>query len=172
MEKQISNHWYLVLIKGIILIILAILLFMSPADALLSLILYIGIGFIIIGIIRVFQGISANNAINSWRWIVFEGAMDFFLGYILLAHPGLTLTVLPVLIGFWGVFYGLFLIIESFSGNGGVFLKIISGILLIILSNIIIFNSLSFGLTMSVWLGFILFFAGIYNIINSFSLKR
>ena len=31
MEKQVSKYWYLILIKGIIMTLLAVLLFNSPA---------------------------------------------------------------------------------------------------------------------------------------------
>ncbi len=171
MEKQISKNWYMVLIKGIIMVLLAVLMFMSPEGTLLAYVLYLGIGFIISGIVFIVKGISAKGVLDNWGWVVFEGVMDIFLGFILMAHPGLTLTVLPIMIGFWGAFYGIFLIIDAFSGTGSAVLKIVSGILILILANTIIFNPVSFGLTLAIWLGFILLFAGIYNIINSFSLK-
>jgi uncharacterized membrane protein HdeD (DUF308 family) len=97
--------------------------------------------------------------------------MDLILGYILLAHPGMTLTILPFMIGFWGAFYGVFLVIDTFSGTGSMGLKIISGILIFILANVIMFDPVSFGLTLAIWIGVMLLFAGIYNIIVSFSLK-
>ena len=170
-ENQISKYWYLTLIKGIIMVLLAVLLFTSPADSLLAYVLYIGIGFIITGIAIIVQGISAKGVLDNWGWVVFGGVMDIFLGYILIAHPGLTVSVIPIMIGFWAAFYGIFLIIDSFSGTGGGLLKIIFGILILIMANTIIFNPVAFGMTLVIWLGIILLFAGIYNIINSFSLK-
>jgi len=171
MEEQISKYWYLTLIKGVIMALLAVMLFNSPAESLLAYVLYIGIGFIISGIAVIVQGISAKG-VQGWGWIVFGGVMDIFLGYILMAHPGLTVSVIPIMIGFWAAFYGIFLIIDAFSGTGGVVLKIIFGILILIMANTIIFNPVAFGLTLAIWLGVILLFAGIYNIINSFSLKQ
>jgi uncharacterized membrane protein HdeD (DUF308 family) len=170
MEEQISKYWYLTLIKGIIMVLLAVLLFTSPAETILAYIMWIGIGFIIAGIVIIVQGISAKGE-QGWGWIVFGGVMDIFLGYILMAHPALTETVIPVMIGFWAAFYGVFLFIDAFSGTGGGLLKIIFGILILIMANMIIFNPLAFGLTLSIWVGIILLFAGIYNIFNSFSLK-
>ncbi|MFK5857143.1 MAG: DUF308 domain-containing protein [Bacteroidota bacterium] len=171
MEKQISKNWYLTLIKGVIMTLLAVLLFTSPADSLFAYVLYIGIGFIIAGIAIIVQGIAAKGILDNWGWIVFGGVMDIFLGFILIAHPALTVSIIPIMIGFWAAFYGIFLIIDAFSGTGGTVLKIIFGILILIMANTIIFNPVSFGLTLAIWLGVILLFAGIYNIINSFSLK-
>ena len=171
MENQISKYWYLTLIKGIIMVLLAVLLFNSPADSLLVYVLYIGIGFIIAGIAIIAQGISAKGVLDNWGWVVFGGVMDIFLGYILMAHPALTVSVLPIMIGFWAAFYGIFLIIDSFSGTGGGLLKIIFGILILIMANVIIFNPVAFGLTMAIWLGIILLIAGIYNVFISFQMK-
>ena len=171
MENQISKYWYLTLIKGIIMVLLAVLLFNSPADSLLVYVLYIGIGFIIAGIAIIAQGISAKGVLDNWGWVVFGGVMDIFLGYILMAHPALTVSVLPIMIGFWAAFYGIFLIIDSFSGTGGGLLKIIFGILILIMANTIIFNPVAFGLTMAIWLGIILLIAGIYNVFISFQMK-
>ena len=171
MENQISKYWYLTLIKGIIMVLLAVLLFNSPADSLLVYVLYIGIGFIIAGIAIIAQGISAKGVLDNWGWVVFGGVMDIFLGYILMAHPALTVSVLPIMIGFWAAFYGIFLIIDSFSGTGGGLLKIIFGILILILANTIIFNPVAFGLTLAIWIGILLLFAGIYNVFFSFKMK-
>ena len=171
MENQISKYWYLTLIKGIIMVLLAVLLFNSPADSLLVYVLYIGIGFIIAGIAIIAQGISAKGVLDNWGWVVFGGVMDIFLGYILMAHPGLTVSVIPIMIGFWAAFYGIFLVIDSFSGTGGGLLKIIFGILILIMANVIIFNPVAFGLTMAIWLGIILLIAGIYNVFISFQMK-
>ena len=117
MKSEISKYWYLVLIKGIIMVLLAILVFTSPAGALLTYVFWVGIGIVITGIARIVQGISAKGVLDNWGSVVFEGVMDLFLGYILMVHPGLTLTILPVMIGFWAAFYGLNLIIDAFSGS-------------------------------------------------------
>ena len=153
------------------MILLATLVFTSPAGTLLTYVLWVGIGIIIAGIVRIVQGISTKGALDNWGGSVFEGVMDIFLGYILIVHPGLTLTILPVMIGFWAAFYGLNLIINAFTGSQNKVLKMVFGLLIIIISNIIIFNPISFGITMAIWLGVILFFAGIYNVIISFNIK-
>jgi len=171
MEDSISKNWYMVLLKGIIMILLGILIFMSPADALLTYAIWIGIGFSIAGVIRIIQGFSAKGTLDSWGWLVLEGVLDLFVGFILMAHPALTASILPFLIGFWAAFYGLFLIVDAFSGTGSMGMKLIAGILILILGTMILFNPIAAGMTVAVWIGIILLFVGIYNVIISFSLK-
>ncbi len=119
----------------------------------------------------IFRGISLRKSNSNWGWTVFEGFLDLFLGYLLMANPLVTAEVLPFLIGFWALFYGIFLIIDSFSGTGNTWIKIFSGIFLIIFGNIIMFNPLFAGLTIAIWVAIMLLVTGIYNVFISFSLK-
>ena len=171
MENVIQKNWYLLLIKGIILILLAILIFMSPADALLTYVLWIGIGFSFAGVVRIVQGFQAKGVVEGWGSIVFEGVMDLVIGFILMAHPALTAAVLPFIFGFWATFYGFFLIIDAFSGKGSAVWKIIGGILTILIGFSIMFNPIMMGMTMAVWVGIMLLVVGIFNVVGSFSLK-
>ena len=171
MENSISKNWYMVLIKGIIMILLAVLIFMSPVDALITYALWIGLGFSLAGIFRIIQGFSAKGSYDGWGWLVLEGVLDLFVGFILMANPILTAEILPFLIGFWAGFYGLFLIVDAFSGTGSMGMKLIAGILILILGTMILFNPIAAGITAAIWIGIILLFVGVYNVIISFSLK-
>lgn len=171
MENQTTTSWYLQLIKGIVMILLAILVFMSPAGALLAWAVYIGIGMIISGIVIMILGFSGRGVLENWGWRVFEGLMDIFFGFILMSNPAVTASVLPFVIGFWGAFYGIMLFADAFSGTGNTGMKIISGILFFLVSTTMMFNPLFAGLTMAIWFGIILLVAGIYNVIFSFNNK-
>ena len=161
----------MLLIKGIIMILLAILIFMSPAGALLTWVLYIGIGFSIAGVVRIIQGFQAKGVVEGWGSIVFEGVMDLVIGFILMAHPALTAAVLPFIFGFWATFYGFFLIINAFSGTGSMGWKLIGGILTVLIGFSIMFNPVMMGMTVAIWIGIMLLVVGTYNVIASFSLK-
>jgi len=172
MENSISKNWYMVLIKGLIMILLAILIFKSPVGTLLTYGIWIGAGFIVSGFVRLIQGFSAKGTLDNWGWIILEGLVDLFVGGVFVTHPAISASMLPIIIGFWAAFYGMLLFIDAFSGNGGMMLKLISGIIIFILGAIIIFNPIAAGLTLAVWVGFALFVIGIYNVIISFSLKK
>ena len=172
MENQIKLNWYMVLIKGIIMTLLALMVLSSPGSALLAFALYLGIGLFLTGIAMIYRGFSLKKVNSHWGWIVFEGFLDLFLGYILLANPLVTASVLPFVFGFWATFYGISLFINAFSATDHKTMKIVSGILIIIIGNIIMFNPIFAGMTMAVWVGALLLIAGIYNVIVSFSLKK
>jgi len=171
MENSITKNWYMLLIKGIIMILLAILIFMSPADALLTYVLYLGIGLTVAGLVRIFQGFQAKGTLDNWGWIVMEGVIDIIAGFILMAHPAVSAAVLPFIIGFWGTFYGFYLVIDAFSGTGSTGMKLIAGILTVIIGFAIMFNPIMMGMTLAVWIAILLLIVGIFNVIASFSLK-
>lgn len=171
MSNAISKNWYLVLIRGLIMLLLAYLIFQSPGDALVAYALYLGIGFMITGLFEIFGGIASKKDNPNWGMTIFGGILDFAVGYILMAHPLLTASIIPFIIGFWAMFYGFFLIIDSFATKGNFALKFFGGILLVIASNFLMFNPLIAGLTVTLWIAALLFIAGIYNIILSFQVK-
>lgn len=171
MENVISKNWYMLLIKGLIMILLAILIFMSPAGALLTYVLYIGIGLLIAGVVRIIQGFRAKGVLDNWGWIALEGVVDIIIGFVLMAHPDITASILPFILGLWGTFYGFYLIIDAFSGTGKMGWKLIGGILTVIVGFSIMFNPIMMGMTIAVWIGIMLLIVGIFNVVLSFSLK-
>lgn len=171
MEKQITKNWYMLLIKGIIMILLAIVVFNHPGATLLGVAFYLGIGLIISGIIVMALGIAERKLSSNWRWRTFEGVIDLVLGIIVINNPVLTLSIIPFMIGFWACLYGIFLIIDAFSTKEYRALKILSGIVIFFLAWVLMLNPLFMGLTMVIWFGIILLINGISNVIFSFGMR-
>ncbi len=172
MENQITSNWYMVLIKGILMILLAFLVFSSPGGALLTYVMYIGIALLITGFMILYRGISSRKDNPKWGWVVFEGLLDILLGYVLLSNPLVTAAVLPFVFGFWAVFYGALLFITSFSATENKMMKILSGLLLFFIGAMIMRNPIFAGMSLAIWVAVLLLIVGIYNVIISFSLKK
>jgi len=172
MENQLTKNWYMPLVKGVIMILLAILIFIAPEGALLAWAFYIGIGLLIAGIVIIYMGFGLRGISSNWGWKVFEGIIDIFLGFILLANPAVTAAVLPFVIGFWGAFYGIMLFADGISEKGDSVIKIFSGIIIFLLCTMIVFNPILGGITFAIWFGIIILVAGIYNVIAAFGLKK
>ena len=172
MESVISKTRTMLLVKGLIMLLLSALIFMNPAEAILTYAVYIGIGAVLSGVLVLFKSISSRSEAKGWGWGALEGLLDLFIGYVLLSNPGLTAEILPFVIGFWAAFYGIMLIIDAFSGNGSLMLKLLAGILILIVANVMIVNPLAAGMSLAVWVAVILLISGIYNIVVYFSTKN
>lgn len=172
MEKMANKNWWLVLLKGLLLIVLAIIVIGNPGDTLLAIALFIGIGFLFSGIAIIFVALLGKNDLENWSWKLAEGILDVLLGFILIANPEITAIVIPFLIGFWALCYGILLTAGAFSSKEFSWIKLLAGILIIILGNIIMFNPIVMGLTLAIWIGITLLIVGIANVVFSFDIKK
>lgn len=172
MKRVISKNWWLVLLKGVILILLAFLVFSNPMGTLLGLSLFLGIGILITGVIIVIIALAAKNEMENWGWKLAEGILDIVFGFMLMANPEITAVVIPFMIGFWAIFYGILITIGAFSLKKLDWKLLIFGILTILLGNVIMFNPIFMGITLSIWIGITLLVAGIYNVVYSLDIKK
>lgn len=172
MENSNNKNWWLVLLKGIILIVLAFIVFNNPEATLLGIALFIGIGFLLTGFAIIFIALAGKKEMDNWRWKLAEGILDVLFGFILIANPEITAVVIPFMIGFWAVFYGILLTVGAFSSVKFNLVLLIAGILTIILGYIIMFNPIVLGLTISIWIGITLLFVGISNVFFAFDIKK
>lgn len=175
MPNEQTKNWWMLLVKGIIFIVLAIFIFGHPVEALIGLGIYIGIALLFTGLILIFISVSARKSMDSWGWKFAAGVLDVLLGFMLLAHPGVTAVVLPFIIGFWVMFYGIILLTDAFglkkAGLKVWTYQLFTGILTIILGYLITFNPFAGALTITMMIAIPLMLFGIFNVVSAFSLK-
>ena len=163
------------LLKGIILIILSILVFMHPGGAILGLALYIGIAFLFAGFVILFSAISFRKQIKGWGWRFAEGLVDIFFGFILISNPELTAVLMSFMIGFWFLFYGITSLTDSFGqkdeGISNWWVGLLWGILAIIFGFWVMFRPFAGAITIVTLIGTFFMIAGIFNVVSSFVLK-
>lgn len=108
-----SKSWWLITIKGIILIFLGIYIFKFPVSGMLGLIVFGGFSLLLSGIILAIFAVSTRKENNGWEWQMGEGILDIILAIILLLNIGLTAITLPFIFAFYGIITGIFWIIQS-----------------------------------------------------------
>ncbi len=160
------------MLKGIVLIVLAFIVFNNPGATLLGIALFIGIGLLLTGVAIIIIALAGKKEMDNWGWKLAEGMLDALFGFILIANPEITAVVLPFMIGFWAVFYGILLTVGAFSSVKISLALLIAGILTIILGYIIMFNPIVLGLTISIWIGITLLVVGIANVAFAFDIKK
>lgn len=172
MAKTVTNSWYMILIKGIILTALSFFVLFNPVDTFKVAAFYLGIGFFIMGIILVIKGLPKRKEGETWNWDILEGIGDLILGFLLIVAPMALAALIPILMGLWAGFYGVIQIIDAFKTTDNRLLMILVGIIIILLAGVLIFNPLLLGLTIAIWLGVLLLLAGVYNIYLAIKIKQ
>ncbi len=176
MNKSLLKNWWILLVKGIILIVLAIFVFLNPGKAIIGLSIFIGVGFLLSGIINTVSALSLRKEIKHWGWYLAEGLVDLFFGILFLAKPELTASLMVFMVGFWFLFYAITNLIASFylkeEGIRNWWVELVWGILGVLFGMLIVFNPFA-GLITIVWLlGIFFIMAGIFNIAMAFVLKE
>ena len=82
--KSILKLWWVVLIKGIILVLLSFFVFKHPVEALVGLALYLGIALLITGIGLIITSIANSKSDENWGWQLTEGIVDVLFALVLL----------------------------------------------------------------------------------------
>ena len=174
--EQVSKYWWLILLKGIILIILSIFVMQYPAGTMLGVVVYIGVSLLLTGIILLVVSISARHVDDQWGWKLAEGLIDIIFAIILMSNPGISASVLPFALGFWMIFLGITTFVVSFSikkaGDKNWWLNMIGGILTVIVGYILMTDVIAGALAITFWIGFGFMLFGIINVSMAFRVKK
>lgn len=101
--KTITNtvkHWYVPMIVGILFIILGIYVFTVPLETYVTLSYIFSISFLVSGILDIYFSISNRSSLSGWGWQLALGIMTLLIGIYLLANPSISITTLPLYVGF------------------------------------------------------------------------
>ena len=143
------KHWWLYLLCGILCIAAGVAVFIFPMDSYMTLGIIFGILMLFVGAVQLIVGASSGNYFAMRGYLIVGGVLDIILGIFLCVNPGITLVLMPILLGIW-MLYNSFIIMafggdmETFnvSGSGWV---MAGGILLMLLSIFVLVNPLSAG---------------------------
>ena len=142
--KTLNKYSWLMLFRGIILIILAIMVFRHPIDAMVGIAIYLSITLLLTGLIEVYTAIATKQTIPNWGWGLAVGLIDIFFAFVLLSNPAITAASLPFVVGFWLIIAGVMNFVNSFKdkkdGVSTWWLGLIGGLLTIFIGFILTNN--------------------------------
>jgi uncharacterized membrane protein HdeD (DUF308 family) len=98
---------------GVLSIIIGLWAVRHAVLTLVALIVFLGIFWVINGLIEIFTAIS-HRGMPDRGWSVLMGVLSAIAGIIVLAYPGLTLVGLAVILGIWLLVFGIMEIVAAF----------------------------------------------------------
>lgn len=174
--KNSVKHWYLPLILGILFIICGIWAFQSPLATFLALSILFSVSFIVSGIADIAFSTANTKTLNGWGWYLVGGLMSLLLGIYLVVYPGLSMSILPFVVGFTLLFRSFLLLGFSFElkelgvKNWGWITAM--SVLGIIFCFLLLANPILTGMSIVVITALSFICIGIASIALSFKLKR
>ena len=143
------RHWWLLMLAGLLAIAAGICVFVFPVESYVTLSILFGILMLITGAVQLIIASTSGNYLMMRGYIIVGGVLDVILGIFLCVYPGISLFLLPIMMGLW-LMYHSFMII-SFGGDMGTFrlsgggMLILLGVLLLILSIFVLVDPFSVG---------------------------
>ncbi len=123
-EVQTNQRpWWLILFEGILAVVVGAVLLWAPAKYKLEtyqlLVALLGVYWLIQGI---FDIVAIFIDHSMWGWKLFIGLVSIIAGGAILMYPIAAAVSLPkvfvLILGIWGLMYGVILLIMAFQGGG------------------------------------------------------
>lgn len=157
--SRIIKKWWLLLIAGILCIVAGICVFAFPIESYVTLAVLFGILMLLTGAAQLIISSTSGNYLMMKGYFIVGGVLDVILGIFLCVYPGVSLFVLPILMGLWMMYHSFIIIsfgadMDTFRLSGGGMYTVF-GILLLILSIFVLVDPFSVGVAT------VLFVAGV-----------
>lgn len=114
-EKSNNPHWWMLLLEGISLIIIALITFFLPSITAMLLAAYLAVSFIFLGAWQIGTGIKIRKEINNEFLLILLGALAIIIGIIFIIYPLIGILSMTYLIGFFSFAHGCLLIALAFK---------------------------------------------------------
>lgn len=175
MLQLLIKNWWIMLLKGVLLILFGVLAFINPGATISALVFWFSIFLIADGIISLI-GVLMNWKTEEDKWLLLaEGAISVLFGFLVFRSPASFATFVGFLIAFWAIFLGIARIAmaiqlrKEIRGEGWL---ILSGVLSV-LFGVLVFAQPGVGVTTVLWMAAIFsVLIGILLIFLGFKLKN
>jgi uncharacterized membrane protein HdeD (DUF308 family) len=98
--------WWLVLLRGISMVIFGLVALVLPGIALLTLVWLFGFYAILDGVAAIMIGIRTRGE-PHWVWTIVQGVVSVLAGVVALIWPGVTALALLFVVAFWAIVLGI-----------------------------------------------------------------
>ena len=168
---SLSRNWWAFVLRGVLALIIAVLAFVMPAEALLALTLVFGAFAFADGVFGLVAAIRNIRKGERWGWLMFSGILGIATGVVVVVSPFVATLVLATFlwasIAFWSVFSGALEIAAAIrlrkEINGEIWL-ILSGLLSVVLGVVVTWMLLTRPLESFLALGWLLgFYAAFFG---------
>lgn len=137
LAAALGRNWWLLLLRGLVAIVFALLTWAQPGVSLAALVLVFGIYVLADGLLGVWSAIAKRRDNRHWWVLLLWGLVGIVVGVMTFVMPGITGLVLLMYIAAWAVITGVLQIVAAIRLR-----KEIKGEWLMILSGLV---SVAFG---------------------------
>ncbi len=144
------QHWWLMTIAGVLAMAAGIAVFAFPLESYVTLSVLFGVLMLLTGAAKLIAASTSSNFFMMRGYVIVGGVIDLLLGLFLCIYPGITIVILPIMMGLW-IMYNSFMMIalagdfDTF-GIPGAGWMIGGAVVLLILSLIVLVDPFTAGI--------------------------
>lgn len=102
-----TRDWPLIII-GILMVICGIVIWFTPVGTLIAITMLAGAGFLVTGVVDIVEYFRWKRLAQVPGWTVLYAVLDIVVGILMLAHPLVLAGLIPWLVGFGIIVFGVF----------------------------------------------------------------
>jgi uncharacterized membrane protein HdeD (DUF308 family) len=174
MLEQLTRHWWVLALRGVLAILFAGIAFSQPGITLTALLWTWGAYAIVDGVFAVIAAVHAARRHEQWGMLLFEGLTGIAAGIIAFGWTGITALAFAYLIAAWAFVTGVLAVVAAVRLRQmieGEWLLGLSGVLSILLGVLIAARPAA-GLIAQVWMiGLYALIFGIVLLVLAFRLR-
>jgi uncharacterized membrane protein HdeD (DUF308 family) len=172
LKEGLSKIWWLVLLRGIIMILFGLLLVTAPGSTMATLALILGAYWFVQGIFSI-VGIFVGASCIHWGWALFDGIIGILAGIFVMNHPLLSAMLIPttliIVLAIQGLVMGFINLAQGFRGDGA--RAIITGSINILFGIVLLMKPMGAAYLVPIIIGVFGICGGIALIVLSFRIK-
>ena len=128
------------------------------------------------GIFLIVGSLSMRQVLDNWGWRLAEGIIDVLVALFIFTHVGLTAETLPLILGFWMMFYGVLMTIDAIGtpkdAGSNHWANIVLGIMITLLGYFIGSNLLAGAISISFLMGLAFLLLGITYVLLALKIRK
>ena len=95
------RHWWMLMLAGVLCVAAGIAVFVFPLESYVALSICFGVLMLIVGAVQLIIASTSNNYLMMKGYVIVGGVLDLILGLFMCLYPGITLMLIPIMLGIW-----------------------------------------------------------------------
>lgn len=175
LAAALSRNWWLLLLRGVIAIVFAVLTWMQPGISLAAMVLVFGIYVLADGVLGIWAAISGRQKNRHWWVLLLWGLVSVVMGVLTFIMPGVTGLVLLMYIAAWALITGVLQIVAAIRLRKeiqGEWLMVLSGLLSVVFGGLLVARPGAGALAVAWIIAAYAFIFGVLLVLLAFKVRK
>lgn len=175
LATALSRNWWVLLLRGVVAILFAVLTWAQPGITLAALILVFGAYAVVDGVLGVWMAIGNRKTNPQWWVLLLWGIVSIIAGVMTFAVPGITGLVLLMYIAAWAIVTGVLQIMAAIRLRkeiAGEWLLGLGGLASVVFGGLMIWNPGAGALAVAWLIAAYAFIFGVLMVLLAFRVRK